>query len=361
MESEDGIHWQRPHRVLADPGGVEVRFGASVLDDGPEVPDPARRYKFGFCTGAYTDASPGGLMVAVSPDGLAWKPIADRSPLRHTHDINNIYRDPIRDRYLATISQMRVLPGDTSARRITQQSASQDLVHWSEPWDVLLPDARDEGETQFYAMSGFAARGGLLIGLVKVLRDELPADAGGPKRGIGTTTLAWTRDGRHWERDRTPFLERGPVGAWDHAMAWGDCQLIVGDEVFVYYGGYARGHKVERFTERQIGLARMKRDRYVAREAGAAPGVLRTPVLQMEGETLTVNADVRGELRARLLGGDGKPFRGFDWSDCHPVRGDALAHPLRWKHALASVVDRPLQLELSMRDGSLYGFDLHPG
>ena len=24
-------------------------------------------------------------------------------------------------------------------------------------------------------------------------------------------------------------------------MAWADCQLAVGDEVYVYYGGYARG------------------------------------------------------------------------------------------------------------------------
>lgn len=37
-------------------------------------------------------------------------------------------------------------------------------------------------------------------------------------------------------------------------MTWADCQLVVGDEMFIYYGGYARGHKVERFTERQIGL-----------------------------------------------------------------------------------------------------------
>jgi hypothetical protein len=44
MESKDGIHWQRPHRVLADP--APIIFGASVLDEGPSFPVPAQRYKF---------------------------------------------------------------------------------------------------------------------------------------------------------------------------------------------------------------------------------------------------------------------------------------------------------------------------
>lgn len=41
-----------------------------------------------------------------------------------------------------------------------------------------------------------------------------------------------------------------------------DGQVLHGEEVLLYYGGYKLGHKGERFTTRQIGLARMKRDRY---------------------------------------------------------------------------------------------------
>ena len=76
--------------------------------------------------------------------------------------------------------------------------------------------------------------------------------------------------------------------------------MIVGDETYLYYGVYARGHKVERLTERQIGMARMKRDRYVAREAGLEGGFLRTPTVVLSGKNLTVNADVQGELRIRV-------------------------------------------------------------
>src|SRR6202035_606611 len=142
-----------------------------------------------------------------------------------------------------------------------------------------------------------------LIGLLKVLRDDLGCDAGGPAEGIGYTALAWTRDGENWHRDRDPFFDRNhEQGTWDHAMAWMDCQLLVGDEVYLYYGGYARGHKVERFTERQIGVVRMKRDRYVSRDAGDREGTLQTRKLKIVANAMTLNVDARkGTIRAQLV------------------------------------------------------------
>src|SRR5262249_61322339 len=89
--------------------------------------------------------------------------------------------------------------------------------------------------------------------------------AGGEVPGGGFTCLAGTRDGGRWERDREPFLPRNPEpGTWDRAMTWGDCLLPVDDEVFVYYGGYARGHKVERVKERQVGLGPLAPGRVVS-------------------------------------------------------------------------------------------------
>ena len=125
-------------------------------------------------------------------------------------------------------------------------------------WDplhrIVVADSEDEGITEFYGIGGVIARGPLLLGMLKVLRDDLPHEPGGEIRGIGYTALAWTWDGRRWERDRLPFLDRNPEpGSWDCAMTWIDSQLIVGDQIYLYYGGYARGHKVNRHQERQIG------------------------------------------------------------------------------------------------------------
>lgn len=358
MESEDGIHWIHPHRVLDDP--ATISFGMCVLDEGEKFSDPARRYKLAWWTG--------GLWIAYSAEGLKWTPAQPRPVLTGISDIIFLARDPIRNRYLATF-KMDSTPADgykgstpnapEGYRRCVGQSVSQDCINWTPPRYIFKPDEKDEGITEFYSVAGVIARGDLLIGVLKVLRDDLPCDPDGPANGIGYTVLAWTRDGENWQRDREPFFDRNHErGTWDHAMAWMDYQLIVDDEVYIYYGGYARGHKVERFTERQIGLARMKRDRYVSRDAGDAQGVLRTPLVTLDAPRMTVNANVDGELRARILDEAGKPLKGFNWMDCTTIRGDSLTHPVRWKGDLASLRGKPVQLEFALRQGKFYGFEL---
>jgi hypothetical protein len=353
LESEDGIHWLRPHRLLDGPPGM--RWGASVLDEGPAYPTPARRFKLGWWRG-------GGLCVAASPDGLTWKPLAPGVVLKHNHDINSIARDPVRDCYVALVSVYTTGKRWQGKRRVTYQSVSADLVHWKQPWPILAPDEKDEGETQFYCVGGVIARGRTLVGMLKVLRDDLAADPGGRKRGVGYTVLAWSHDGEHWQRDRVPFLDRDPrKGAWDHAMAWADCQLPLGDEVLVYYGGYARGHKVERFTERQIGLVRLRRDRYVAWEAGDEEASLRTPLLTLEGKGLGLNVDAgKGCVRGQLTDPLGKPLPGFTFCDCEPITRDALAAPLAWRKPVAGLAGRPIRLELRLRRARLFAIEVHP-
>jgi len=345
MESEDGIHWIRPHRVLKDP--YPIKFGVTVLDRGKQFPNPDQRYLLAF----WQD---GGMKIAVSADGLEWHMLTRETVWRHNHDINSLHRDPIRNQYLA-IGSVRMKHDrwkGEGTRRIPHQSVSKDLLHWAPKWRIIMPKIGapiEQGETQFYAMSGVIPRGDLLIGLVKVLRDDLNAtpgktakEMGDMKRkaaGLGYTVLAWTRDGRTWQRDHEPFLDRNHVpGSWDHAMAWGDEQIIVGDETFVYYAGYKRGHKVARFRERQIGLARMPRDRYVAREADLNMGTLITRPVILNANSMTVNARIVGKMRVRLLDKEGKPLPDFDWvasakcgSVCWIKRGSRCPILIGWR------------------------------
>lgn len=284
--------------------------------------------------------------------------------LTGTSDISSLARDPIRNRYLAVFGmpstkedgyQGRTPNAPEGYRRCVGQSVSPDGVKWEPPRRIIKPDAQDEGITEFYSIGGVVARGGLLIGLLKVLRDDLPCDPDGPKQGIGHTVLAWTRDGESWQRDRQPFFDRNLTpGSWDHAMAWGDCQLLVGDELYLYYGGYARGHKVERETERQIGLLRLPRDRYVGRVAGAEEGTLRTPLVKLDGDTMTLNVDApKGVVRVQVLGADGRALSGFALADCEPVSADAVAAPLRWKRPLSALLGQTVRLEFTVQNGRL--------
>jgi hypothetical protein len=365
MESDDALHWGGA-RVLETP---YVQFGASVLDEGPGSADPQRRFKFAWWAPPTPPGGKGGMKLATSPDGLLWTQMkrpgaADDVILPHNHDIDGIFRDPVRNRYIAIASRHVTDPAWSGERRVTAQSVSDDLLEWKTPWRVLVPDPKREHEqTQFYAMDGFLSRGPLLIGMVKVLRDDLKADdpPDPPDAyGVGYTTLAWSRDGESWTRDREPFFDRDPRrGAWDHAHAWIDEQLPVGDEVFLYYGGYARGHKVNRFEERQIGLVRMKRDRYVARAAGADGGSIVTPAVVIAGEALTVNADATGgEIRVRLVDSAGNAINGFTLDDNMPLTDDGLDMPLKWKRELKEVAGRPVRLEFRMTSARLFAIDV---
>ncbi len=360
MESDDGIHWIRPHRILKDPH--PIKFGISVLDRGKDYADPSQRYVFA----SYLKD---GMMIATSPDGLNWKALTDTSVLKHNHDITSLHWDPIRKHYLAIVSVWHRREDWKDNQRIPHQSVSQDLIHWEKPWPIIMPKIGapiEQGEMQFYSMSGVITRGDLLIGLVKVLRDDLNATPGKTGQemgdmdrkaaGLGYTVLAWTRDGKTWQRDHEPFLDRNHVpGSWDHAMAWGDEQIIVGDETFIYYGGYARGHKVARFDERQIGLARMPRDRYVAREADLNLGTLLTKPVILNASAMTVNAKIVGELRIRLLDENGQPLRNFDWVE---IKGDGVDLPVPWKGDLKSLKRKPVQIEFQLKFAQLFGFGL---
>ena len=74
-------------------------------------------------------------------------------------------------------------------RRLVGQSISKDFLHWEKPWRIFTPDKQDDGLLEFYGMGGMHQRGTLTIGLVRVLRDDLACDDGGPKDGIGYSVL----------------------------------------------------------------------------------------------------------------------------------------------------------------------------
>ena len=357
MESEDGIHWIRPHQLIKS---LSV-FNASVIDEGPGYCNPSERYKLSWWI-------EGGLKLFVSSDGTDWTLAAKQPVLRRTAgavtnvgDIHNIFWDPTRERYMATFGIYTTGPTWEGNRRVTLQSTSSDLIHWERPWYVLTPDdSTDPGQTQFYMMSGYVSRGELIIGLVKILRDDVQAP-GTPAGafGIGYTSLAWSRDGRRWVRDQAPFFEGDPnPNAWDHAHAWGDCQLDVGDETYMYYGGYRYGHKMDPQYGRQIGLVRMPRDRYVSRDAGPEGGTLVTAPLVLAGERMTINAKIDGELRVQLRDREGNPIAGFAAADCRPIHGDSLAHPVEWTGSLAALHDKHVRIEFFLKDGRMYGFEL---
>lgn len=380
-ESRDGIAWTNPQSVLEVPYG----FGASVVDDGPHASDPSRRFKLAHWRQLERN-KPGddsGMWVAFSPDGLRWT-VFEQNPVlptwpegvgvrvaHRTSDIIDVFHDAELRRYLAFVKLPAVAddgyePGPRAGalfRRLVGLSTSSDFVEWSRPVRVFQPDDRDKGLLEFYGMAGVHRRGSLYIGLVRILHDEMSAEPGGPKNGVGYTVLATSRDGINWTRMREPFLTRNASPqTWDRAVAWGCAALVVGDETFIYYNGRARGHKVSP-DDRQFGLARMKRDRYAAMVPKKSTGKLRTRtfIVPRDATRLSVNADAtRGELKVRVLNVTGDAFATPGHFEARPFRGDAIAGEVRWERSLTELRSRAVQLEFDLHDAALFGFEFHP-
>lgn len=390
LESSEGIHWPGPYErleTLTDDG--RVRFGANVIDDGPQCPTPAERYKM-----LYFDAGRQvGPRVALSADGQNWtlhdagRPIL---PASNSDDIWSAGYDPLRQRYFlfgkvfgpCTWTNAEGQQITASIRRYAL-SFSEDFRNWTEPQMVFEPDEHDSGVTQWYGPAGFLVRGELIIAFLRVLRDDLTPEGAPPEAvnantggaaglgasglgarggsGMGYTVLAWTRDGENWQRDRDGdrFFEPDPrVGAWDHAMAWVGSSVPVNDEVYLYYAGYRWGHKYHHSVDRQFGLVKFPRDRFVARQAGEQEGLIVTPLLTLDAVALTLNVDAEGgEVRVQVTDADGTPIPGFRFADCRPIVSDALDAPVAWTGKLSTLRGRPVYLEFSLRNARLYAFE----
>ena len=364
MESKDGIHWIGPPKILKDP--LPIQFGVTVLDRGVNYKNPSKRYVLA------TYLKPG-FRVSTSPDGIHWTSISDKPVFLHNHDITTLAWDPIRKRYIAVVSNRLSGFGDPSnpsiddKRRIPHETVSKDLLNWKPIWPIIMPMndiPKEHGETQFYSMSGIITRGDLMIGLVKILRDDLNATPGKTAKqmgdmhrkaaGLGYTVLAWSRDGVTWERDYQAFIPRNPIpGTFDHAMSWGDEQIIVGNKTYVYYAGYKRGHKINRFHERQIGLAIMKKDRYVSRDAGMNKGEITTKPVVLIGSSLSVNANVIGYFKVRILKQNCQPISGFGWVN---VKGNNVDIKVDWKKDLRTLHGKPVRLQFKMKNAQLFCF-----
>ncbi|HLA84953.1 MAG TPA: hypothetical protein VJL29_09175 [Thermoguttaceae bacterium] len=378
-ESDDAVHWTRPNLGLVSVNGSKRNnvidapfghFGLFFVDEGDNCREPARRYKMAYYNAGRRGT---GLHVAFSADGFRFKPYSGNPVIqgdagkRFASGYANVIGDvidgcwnPLTGQYLLGCKITEGgYPGKPhwlpeGWRRTVGMTVSKDFITWRRPWQIILPDPAN-GMEEFYGFQPLI-RGTLYLGLLRVLRDDLPADPGGPVEGIGWTELISSRDGKNWTRYQDRLIDRNPApGSWDHAMAWAGNLLAVGDKDYLYFCGYSAGHKV---GDRQNGLAILRKNGFVSRDADNKEGVLRTPLVVIHGHRITVNACVRGEMRLRLLDPLGRPIPGFDLQDCSPVQGDSVSLPLRWRGSLATLKNMPVRMEFHLQNTQLYGFDV---
>jgi hypothetical protein len=185
--------------------------------------------------------------------------------------------------------------------------------------------------------------------------------------------LTFSRDGVEWQRlfPGEYFFPRGQPGSWDSLMILPNAPVVHQDKIWIYYAGWnlpyseaaiekAEGGWFEegQRLQRAIGLATLRLDGFVSLNAGKQDGTITTKALLTSGNSLLVNARIRGELRVEILDENNQPIPGYTASDCRSLQSDELRYKVRWKgkSGLLALAGKPIKLRFHLRDGDLYAF-----
>ena len=367
--SKDGIHWELPRLDVIDhPLGYtnlvfENRHGevAPGVCKDPRDPDPQRRYKMIYDNGS-------DVGIAFSPNGIHWQPVEGKRVADEADSPHAVAWDPRRRKYVAhTRHNAEQVDVENSERQVLQ-SESDDFLEWVPRGVIVKADEHDPLESrQFYNMP-WMPYGDAYVGFLSVYHVHRSREMQEPKY-LGEdrldTQLTSSRDGTDWTRvgERATFL---PTGHSPRDVDFGmiyvmQHPLVVGDEIWIYYTGFAGRHWFLHRDEIQGGtvcLARLRLDGFVSMDSGE-PGTLTTVPLVMRGDQLIVNADAsQGAIRVEILDVDGKPVAGFGDDDALPVTGNSVRQQVRWsgQQSLRSLQGNPLLLRFHLRNSKLYSF-----
>ena len=373
-ESEDGLQWRKPALGVEETDGHQTNvclpngYGLAVVRD-PHESDPQRRYK-----GLYTRFAPRAEDVAdvravVSTDGRQWQMLEERPQfgrqgsrlddvliLSYNTDgryfvLNTRHYDMYaiaRNLSNPTVGHWTLpyYPGDwrrMNKRRIWQ-TESADLIHWGEPYPILIP-AEDEAELDecFYGLAQYPM-GDITLGFLNIYNYV---------SNTMRVRLVYSRNGKTWHHLNRgqPFIEPGGEGAWDAYMVTiPSPPLTVGEQLWVYHGGSSNHHDWWITGAREgllvpeahdiskvnyaLGLAKMRLDGFVSLSASQVrPGILVTRPIISPGNQLVINARCGsgGSLAVEVVDIKDDVLPGFSRQDCDVFTTDAVQHVVSWR------------------------------
>ena len=195
-ESEDGVHWRKPHLGLfkwhqGHPNNIVIgRHGAPQLEScGPcllDVPDDSRRgygYLMLYRAKGRGIGELGGIRVIGSNDGIHWDEDSD-TQIAHLHSDhhNTVSYDTRRKAFVMFCRAKHIYRAwgdvmlDTGASRRVARMASDSLwkgwLEQSRPQTVLVPDELDSRTLQFLLRHADAVLGRHLLGLSRAIPHE---------------------------------------------------------------------------------------------------------------------------------------------------------------------------------------------
>ena len=407
--SDDGITWEKPAlgKQIIDGNDTNAIFPHSVdemfcttsimIDD--RDPDPARRYKMVYFHRVMALDRPkvnprkdaGGLCLAFSPNGTDWTPYEGNpiSPI-WLGDVEILTYDSVTEKYVifgryGGHPAMSAHPnfetwfapiwpgkpeGVWGTRRRIYRIESNDMFHWSDPVLVFDPGDEDNLDDAHYGFVPWRA-GEMRLGLLNVIHQ------------VDNTMdlyLHYSRDGIEWKRmqDHRPLIPRGGEGSYDEFMVETPTQpLVVGDELWFYYGGHSVHHDWWIYGAQQgldvpealdpnlahdghhLCLATMRLDGYVSLDATVRDGWVETKPVFSTAPKLYINGKCNGDgyIRVEIMDNWNNVWSGYGRDDCEEFKGDSVRHHVKWsEHDRVNEIPGSVKLRVHLRNAELYGF-----
>jgi hypothetical protein len=383
-ESRDGFNWTKPELEGFPFGGYErtnvvstgpdgKRAGAAQVFLNPDQSDPRRRFMMLFLGS--------GVRLAYSADGLHWDWPPEPLFRFHSDFANHLVQVPelnLWHMYLrpsirpsGMLDGKGILPeGVRHTGRRLALSTSTDLKTWSAPRTIFYPDERDEPD---YDNVKVFRRHGVYFAMYAQMMQE----KGNSENQV---YLATSRDGIRWERtwDRQPFIPRGAPGTFDGGQveAGASPPVEIGEEMLIYYYASPFGQR-EWYSETSVGVARMRRDRFIGQWAGEQTGYLLTRQFIVEGSKLVLNCTAlplvyqqeADGIRVAIIEAPDyqtrepmweKAVPGYSLEDSDNIITDNIAHTVTWKGKsdLSALKGKAVYLRFRMKKAGLYSFQI---
>jgi hypothetical protein len=329
-----------------------------------------------------------------SPDGLKWtayenNPIIDTTPeIGRWGPTNFMGWDPIRETYAVHMESSHHWRGPYG-KRLIGRAESPDMIHWSEPEIIMVPDKDDFPDTEFYNMPVIVYEG-IYIGMLWIFRTT---------NVTHHPEVVFSRDGFHYQRDyREPFIPRGGARTnFDSSSVYVTNTIVHGDQILSYYNGTnSRSPQIalelgDKATT-GIGLAVSRLDGFVSLDSGKGWVVKDTSEEELQrttgerviftepesfgqtvtrpfsfsGSSLHLNTSMAaisagpgpGEVRVEVLRANHKKLDGFKFADADPITTSGVAQAVSWNGSsdVSALAGKSIKLRFYFKNSKLYSF-----
>ena len=398
--SRDGVRWERPSLGLVEFEGSKENNILPEKGDLPTHPDfrdqhetdPQKLYKAMRLTGG-TQTRGMQYDLFHSPDGLDWtayegNPVIDTGQELGRWSGRFQGWDPIRETYYVTMEASHHWRGPYG-KRLIGKAESPDMIHWSDPEIILVPDREDFPDTEFYSMPVIPYEG-VYVGLLWIFRTTDVTHH---------PELVFSRNGFHFQRNyRDPFIPRGAARAdFDSSSVYAQDVIVHGDRILTYYiGTNSRSPEIALELGDKaatgIGLAVSRLDGFVSLDSGKgwiardlseeelakttgervlftepeSFGQMVTRPFRFSGSRLHLNATMApvaagpgpGEVRVEILRPNFKKLPGFTFEDADPMTRSGLDDAVSWNgnSDLRALAGRSIKLRFYFKNSKLYSF-----